>query len=108
MVTRGRSVSSQQFALNGDEAKPACKGVEAMVAAYREALACVAPSNRTLMAPLIDQAAREADTAEKRRMSGEPLQYTVLLLLTGGSISSQRIVRPALSRKITAFADALH
>lgn len=64
------------------------------MAAYREALGRVAPSNRTLMAPLIDQAAREADTAERRRMSGEPLQYTVLLLLTGGSISSQRIVRP--------------
>ncbi len=90
-----RSVSSQQFALNGNEAAPECKGVDAMVAAYRQALASVAPSGRTLMAPVIDQAAREADTAERRRMSGEPFQYTVLLLLTGGSISSQRIVRPA-------------
>jgi hypothetical protein len=74
--------TSHCFHLNG-RADPNVRGVEGVLAAYRQALASVPLSGPTFFAPLLEQVSKQAHNPEQ---SQNRQTYTVLLLITDGAI----------------------
>ena len=75
---------SHCFALNGNPKAPGCKGVDGVLAAYRQALANVALSGPTCFEPVLRTAVAQAETYAK--LPPNEFKYHVLLIITDGAI----------------------
>ena len=80
-------IVSHCFALNGNPKAPACFGVDGVLAAYRKALAAVRLSGPTCFAPVLKAACDAADVDVKAAPPDGLPKYTILLIITDGTIS---------------------
>jgi hypothetical protein len=60
------------------------EGIGGVLAAYRQALPNIRLSGPTLFVPVLSAAVSRAQQAAHARAQGQPLTYTILLIITDG------------------------